>query len=343
MATTTSGALFEVIITLIWACLLVPSAGNNRLFKALFFDKSVLVDIAASASLSFCPGLLEAIQATAPPTLSWWKSLPDDHRGQWGVYALVFEKKGCEPYIYTGSATDSRRGVTARWAVYDKHNLYLREDTYGLPSGVLWAFQNGYKITHKGLLVTTPIPGAINVPAFRLLFLAMEATFCFYFWTMRSRTKDYGMASCCPWPMDAFTYGGLCSHSALHDGVKGNFELTPQQLAVLDADVRTRRNAISVAYRAKSMAVVPDRRLGLERGYGAIYRDKNRDAYNARQRAFTAADPAAARARKALSRANIIASGKHRCQDCMKNFGSPSALAKHKTYGPHLDKVAAST
>lgn len=237
MATTTDHALLEAMVTLIWACLLVPNVGKNSLFALLFFDKSVVFDIALSASLSFCPGLLEATQAAAPPTLSWWKSLPSDYLGRWGVYALVFEKRGSQPYIYTGEASECRYGVAPRWALYDKHNIYLRDNTEGLPSQVIWAFKQGYKITHKGLLVSAPIPSAANLPAFRLLFYAMEATFSFLFWTMKSTTKDYGMASCCPWyhQKGLFTYGGLCSHSALHDPIHGNFGLTAEELIALDA------------------------------------------------------------------------------------------------------------
>jgi hypothetical protein len=341
MATTpTPDVLIQVIATLIWACLSVPTY-KNGLFTSLFFDKTVIVEIMMSASLSFCPGLLDAIQATAPPTLSWWKSLPDDRNGRWGVYAIVMEKPCHIPKIYVGSGTKAKTGLHARWQQYEQLHF-----THLWPRWVLAAHRDGYMITHKGWLVSAPIPGAVDVPAFRLLFVAMEATFALYFWTMHARTTDYNMGICCPWARgdgDVFTYHGLCNHNALIEGVYGHFDLTREQLIALDVQNQARRNAYSVKYRAKDMATDPQARLTKERGYSATYRDKHRDAYNARSRAFAAADPAAHKARQEKSRLKIIASGKYRCEPCSKNFGSPSELAGHKKHRPHLNKVAAST
>ncbi|RYO30883.1 hypothetical protein AA0111_g5329 [Alternaria arborescens] len=262
MATNTDHALLEAIVALIWACLLVPAPGKNGLFADFFFDKAVLLNIAASASLSFCPGLLEAAQAATPPSLDFFRNTSSDGVGRWGVYCLVLEKPGHIPLVYIGSGTKAKTGLRARWQQYEQLkylNLW--------PRWVLKAHRDGYRIVHKGWLVSAPIPVAVNVPAFRLLFIAMEATFAFLLWTMKSSTKDYHMGSCCPWPRQKglFGYGGLCNHNPLTESVVGNFDLTAQQLTALDVANRERRNALSVDYRVKAMATDPARRLGLER------------------------------------------------------------------------------
>ena len=56
----------------------------------------------------------------------------------------------------------------------------------------------------KGYFVRCAVPSAAELPSLRLLFVAIEATLSFHFWTMQSQKKDYGMAGFC-----------LCSHSAM--------------------------------------------------------------------------------------------------------------------------------
>ena len=363
--TPTSQELFEVIITLVWACLMVPTTRNNRLFALVFFDKSIVANVAASASLSFCPGLLEVIQAASPPTLSWWKALPDNHHGRWGVYALVFEKKGCRPLIYIGSGSESLTGLTSRWALYDRHNLYLRQSTNGLPSQVIWAFQNGYKITHKGLLVSAPIPVASRIPHVRLLCYAMEATFSFLFWTMKSTTKGYGMSSCCPWPMDAFTYGGLCTHSALRDTVKGNFGLTAKQIETVSAEAVVLRAAIKKAAYEKLKIDDPEElRATQRRANHKYYRNphgKHQAKVKRRTAKVKAEHPfycevcevdcekpshfirhnATPRHIKEVADFNAGIVKRYRCDPCGKKFPYPSCIVKHNRCARHKANMAA--
>ncbi|KAL1657283.1 hypothetical protein SLS61_000328 [Didymella pomorum] len=123
----------------------------------------------------------------------------------------------------------------------------------GAPSKVLKALQEGFKITHKGLLVTAPIPGPADVPLVRLLMYALEATFAFAFWMM-SNHKYLLYHDCCRWALGTFTYEGLCSHSALRDPINGNFGYSAEQLIKLADDAAknraSRRRAYDAAYRA---------------------------------------------------------------------------------------------
>jgi hypothetical protein len=74
----------------------------------------------------------------------------------------------------------------------------------------------------------------------RMLVVAIEAVFSFLFWAMRSRTRDCKMGSCCPWERDKFSYDGLCSHNPLSESVRGEFELTAEDLIAIAADKRER-------------------------------------------------------------------------------------------------------
>lgn len=226
-----AATIFELVILLAWKCLCVPATGKNPIFSHVFFDEYTLFDVASAASLTFSPGLFEVINAATPPTTAFFKSLPDRTLGLWGVYVLVLEKFGHESLVYLGSATHSDGSLVTRFKTYDRANLKDK----ALPSKVKEALENGYKIVSKRVLVSAPIPSAKDVPRFRVLFFVLEATFSFLFWTMYSKDKDYQIGSCCPWPRDSFTYGGLCSHSPLNDRFKANIDMSAEELELLVA------------------------------------------------------------------------------------------------------------
>ena len=105
-----------------------------------------------------------------------------------------------------------------------------------LPSFVRAAFVDGYKLAYKGMLAWSPIPEARNVPRVRLLFVALEATLGFIFWGMKPTPNYFHKGSFCPWPWVSFEYQGLCSHNALFDPIRANFDLTPEQLETIAAE-----------------------------------------------------------------------------------------------------------
>ncbi len=283
---TVAASILELVITMVWACLQVPGA-QNQLFAQLFFALDVVSDIAGVASLTFASGLMDALQAPSPPDVQWFKNLPAKHVKRWGVYVLVFEHEDFIPYLYCGSATEVSCGVTQRWALYDKHNLYLRDNTEGLPSGVIKAFQAGFKITYKGLLVSAPIATAAKVPMVRLLFYAMEATFAFAFWMMNSH-KFLLYHACCPWPLESFTYGGLCTHSALRDPIAGRFDLSGEELEALAVDVKERNRRYNALYYQREKQVHPERLKERQREHDLNYRINSHDKPIAKQRRFAA-------------------------------------------------------
>lgn len=73
--------LIEILVMLIWACLCVP-VYKNPLFTQFFFAEDFVSELCNAASLSFCPGLLQVIQASTPPAVSFFKNLPTATRGR---------------------------------------------------------------------------------------------------------------------------------------------------------------------------------------------------------------------------------------------------------------------
>lgn len=171
-----------------------------------------------ASKVEFADGLLEVIQAPSPPTIDFFKSLPLRLEKLWAVYLLVLEKLGERPECYVGSATDATHRLLTRMAAYDKR-MRTGEFDKTIPKYVEQALQDGYVITHKCTLAWAPLPTAWTGFAYRCLFLLLECTFALVFWTMWPG-KKYFMPDLCPWAVEDFTYGGLCSHFSIFEGAR---------------------------------------------------------------------------------------------------------------------------
>lgn len=57
----------------------------------------------------------------------------------------------------------------------------------------------------------------------------LEALLVSYLWAMYGRDHDYGFIHLCSWPLDAFTYDGVCSHNPFQEGVGGEFDVSVEQ------------------------------------------------------------------------------------------------------------------
>ena len=106
--------IVEMMVLMTFACVVMPVHKHSQVFPT----EEVLSEILSAASLSFCPGLLEAIDGTDPPGLSF-KSLPTDVHKRWSIYALVLEKHNAMPLVYVGSGTQATAGVRSRLKIYD--------------------------------------------------------------------------------------------------------------------------------------------------------------------------------------------------------------------------------
>jgi hypothetical protein len=214
----------DLVLSLVFECLSdTPKSMKNALYSTKIKKYTDLQQITSDIELMFPSILGEKLKSGTAPDLSWFMSLPSFLCPGFIVYALVLTKSGHRYKIYIGSGTDPLYGGAGRFGQYDKLKA--------LPSLVKKALEDGYVIAHKGLLAwTTTLPRAGIVPMTRLLFLAIEATFSFNFWAMRAYKSDYGMGHMCLWPRLDLEYDSACTHCCLYEGIRGEFDLTDEQL-----------------------------------------------------------------------------------------------------------------
>lgn len=139
-------ALFQFVVAMTWATIM-KSKRINGLFKKVFNIEDHLLEVATSAGLHFCSGLLDTLQSPTAPPLQFFLNLPTAPAttSNWAVYALVLSKPGFQSLVYISSGTSWERGILGRF------RSYINKTT--LPTYVEQALHDGYTIQHKGLLV----------------------------------------------------------------------------------------------------------------------------------------------------------------------------------------------
>lgn len=230
--------ILSFVLTLAWACLeQTPFTMKNVLFANFFQTFDVLQEVFLSSGLYFAPGLLDALQSSSPPLLGFFKNLPTTTRDLWGVYLLVLEKPGLRPRLYIGSGTSIlSHGLACRMKQY--------EDGFLLPKFVSSSIDEGFEITYKGVLCWMEIPAPALVPVRRLLVFLLEATLAYAFWTMKAKKGDYGMGHLCKWDRGTLPYDGLCSHCALNEGIRGEFEMSAEDLETVAEEKKKKQKEI---------------------------------------------------------------------------------------------------
>jgi hypothetical protein len=163
---TTSMLQLNGVLT--WTCFAAaPDDRKYPYFTQVLTNQLVLEQLLSSLSLSFAPGLYEALSSATPPTIGFFKATPTNVSMRWAVYVLVLEKPGSPTLIYIGSGTETLLGVSSRLREYSKFDA--------LPARAQDAIKSGYTITHKVLLLWIPIPQpTLHFPS-RVLMVAMEA------------------------------------------------------------------------------------------------------------------------------------------------------------------------
>ncbi|KAJ5010208.1 Protein pyrABCN [Colletotrichum sp. SAR 10_99] len=273
---------------------------KNTFFDRFFSTVEELATAFDNAKISFAPGLFDALQADDPPSIEWFQSLPGlGSQTVWGVYALTLEKPEHQPRLYASSGTNSARhssgGVKARFNNYDNRTF--------LPRYVQLALEDGFTITHKALLCTAPVP---PVPIF----------------------PHSSKSHLSPWA-DGFEYVGLCSHSALKDGifVDAN-DLTPEKMeeyAIAHEEKRIKLKAMNnSSWHHKQMAT----------NYAEYITNANDRVYKSR-----ALHPDRDNARARKQRADAIAAKTFHCHDCDISVGSQKSLDDHLKTPKHERKL----
>jgi hypothetical protein len=303
--------LTRLILLLCWSLLHVRSYIHPT-FTSTISSYSTLSAWFTLAQLTFCPGLFDTICMPAPPNYVWFKSLPSHcPKNSWGIYVLVLKKPGCTPYIYIGSGTASKQGVSARFNGHRTGNA--------CPQYVLQAKRHGYTITHMALLVSCPIPAPDQIPRLRVLLLLLEAAFTCMFWSLCRRDKPYGIEYLAPWSVDSYPWDGLCSHSPLLDSAQvrpGDLNLTPEQLS-------------------QAAAIIKDKDRTYQSNYGRAQRANPTPEYTASRKAINQRAAPKTKAREQAA----IANKTYHCSVCNVSCRNASDLRVHLKTKRHLKKT----
>lgn len=311
--------ILQLVLLLTWTCLNMASERRKHpIFSKVLSSQVIVEQLLASASLAFAPGLFEVVQASTPPTIAWFKSLPSDDNKRWAIYLLILEKPFCRPKIYIGSGTDSKFGVHNRFIQYNRGT--------NLPSFVSRALKDGYGIVHKGTLCWAPIPLVVDVPVLRVLFIALEAAFSFVFWAMQSKKDNaFGMVEMCRWGRDTLEYDGLCSHSPLIEIVPGDFSLSAEELEAQAAVFLKRHQEYMHEHYTKTKAKDPVEFLARKAEIQRTFRENNPDKE---------------KANGDRCRDNAVKEKKHYCAVCSFAFRTKTSLTNHLKRKVHRDRVA---
>ncbi|RDW73886.1 hypothetical protein BP5796_07328 [Coleophoma crateriformis] len=297
----------SLMLLLTWTCLARFFVWyGHSIFAKVLSSQAIVAELFQSTSLVFAPGLLDAVQASTPPTVAYFKSLPVLRKKKvWAVYLLVLEKPNCKAKFYIGSGTDALNGASVRLK-----NLR----------------QQG-TATH-GLLCTTPIPRAALVPIVRMFIVALEAAFTYIFWAVRCKNdngKSYVHLYICPWDHATLEYDGLCSHNPLSEVPPGDHELSAEQLEAQAAELKQNRADYISEWREKTKKNKPDEYYAKA--------NKNRKLYIQR-------NPEAAKAATKRAKRKAVKQKSHYCFVCRHPFNTSAALTRHVAGVRHANRVA---
>ncbi|KAH6214549.1 hypothetical protein HBI42_137100 [Parastagonospora nodorum] len=275
----------------------------HPMFMTLWDDEDAFDQICEAApSLTFAPGLREVLDSPTPPTLEYFRSLPEvvrsEWRKHWVIYAHIYEHEGRKPRLYIGSAT-AQRGATPRLAVYEKTIAQT------LPRFVKKAITQGFRKTRTALLAWSdiPLPGVFLKA--RQRYLGIEGIFQMLFFASIFDKYEPEWADFMPWCRKDVEWEPLCSHVSLSECGKGDFSLSTEELEFLHAirlkNRRRQKNLDNLRYRVKWKASRPSQRRA--------------------------------------NRLAVKATRKHECTTCKMTFGCQSELTAHLRRGLHKNNV----
>ncbi|KAI5202982.1 carbamoyl-phosphate synth [Aureobasidium subglaciale] len=350
-------SLHDLVLEKVWLCLSnQPTHAKNDYFNMFFTSPSIIQNIAVETRLSFPPSLKAFMEGDRPDDIQFFKSLPTDFDDEWAIYAVTMEKLNCKPRVQIGSATAARYGAPSRVKHYYTFTL--------LPINVEKSLEEGYIITHVGKMCGAPIPGSADIPLARLLFVAVEATFCYLFWTMKAYMSDYGMGFTCLWDWQGLAWDSLSSHSAFYEGIRSEYNLTQEQLVEHAANMKVKAKQIhnignshwhhmkmetdydayitaSIARKMKSRAANPGREMEVERARHKRDLEAKRFYCDDCSEAFTTAY--LLKTHKTKDSHKNMANGTPvvHCRLCKRGFGSKNVFTKHLKSQDHNDVVVA--
>lgn len=313
-----AGTLCQFVLEHAWNCLNnTPKLRKRPEFGNQFGSYDALKSAAANVSLQFAPGMLDVVQNPEPPSIQYFKNLPTVSVSRWAIYAFVLEKPGSRALLYFGSGTNTEGGVNARLAQYARG--------YRIPVLMQQALDDGYKITHRGLICWISIPAARIVSITRVLFYLLEASHTYMFWGMHESAKDSDRKEFCLWDPAKLEYGGLCSHSALTDAIAADFNLTDDQIEANEQHRKDRKYANGMSWYNKQL-------------------DTDYVGFRAKTAAATrrsrAKNPELKSQQAAAKRERALEDETYHCEDCGRSFPDQRALDDHLASDRHKNVVS---
>lgn len=298
----------------------LPQWYLNQDIKVAFRQRPSWDAITSAYPLSVAPGLASVLSSPTPPSLSFFKSLPKPSRSklQWGDYVLVLERPGYPPIVYPGSGTDSDGGIRAR------ERCYLNgSGPFG--SIVQRALATGYTITSFGMLCWTDFPAARHEPRLRTRLLVLEAVFTIIFCAcVRTIMDSTFIPDLFIWKREDISWLPGCTHLSLSESVRGDLELTDEELELATAARAQRKVEKTQRYRQRQRE--QDEKSFLQRSLDQHnnWADENRDRVN---------EIAAGVRQRAKD------SGRFRCDVCDLNLATQYALEDHCKSDAHAAAV----
>ncbi|KAJ0291392.1 hypothetical protein COL940_000587 [Colletotrichum noveboracense] len=178
--------------------------------------------------------MYEVLMAKRPPTLDFFRTLPKPNKRNpvWGVYTILMEKANHPAKLYVGSGTNADHGVVTRLRDYKRETL--------LPQLVLKALQEGYSISHAGLLCWYAMPKPGQAPIARLRVITVKATMAFVFFAGRPCKMDVLWDDMLPWTRDEVSWQPLCTHTAFLEKPSGDLDMSEEELESYNTQRRER-------------------------------------------------------------------------------------------------------
>ena len=329
-----------VVAKLLWATLTAFEYINPK-FSTVLSSESVILALLHTARMVISDGVLSALQASTPPAIDFFKSLPDAYIKGWGIYCLVLDKPNHPPSLYLGSATSASSGLRLRIKQYSSKCAQLN-----MPQHVQRLRADGYQITHSRRLMNLDIPSPELIPKLRVLYVALEAAFTFGFGVLHNRTKNYGARlPLCPWSLASLDYFGLCSHNPLIEHVEGDLELSKEEVQCIAKQKKERRKGDFARYRNSDKGQRKAKASQDQRTKDGI--NKNRmNMIKAEKRFYCSRCQVASDSQSAFDGHN--AGNKHKkkmellfeyCEDCRVATPNLSAYKMHIATKGHLKRV----
>ncbi|KAF4825435.1 hypothetical protein CGCSCA5_v000313 [Colletotrichum siamense] len=300
-----------------------PDWYMNPVFRShLAPDGDTFDAICAKHPMRFADGLHEVLIDKKPPTIDFFRTLPQPGKRSslWGVYTVLMEKPSCPPKLYAGSGTAADQGIVARLQNYKTATV--------LPQLVEKSLQDGYSISHMGMLCWCPIPRPSQVPLARLRVIAIKATMTFVFFAGRRCEMDVLWETMLPWTRDEVAWEPLCTHTAFLEKPPGDLEMSEAELESYNAKRRERALAKmkvnSKKFEDREKAISVEAYRARKRQEKLSWTNRNRDRVH--QHAKT-------------TRTNAKNSKRWSCDACNLDLDSVTALTKHMLSKAHVERV----